>query len=209
MIEKDRTWPASLHHDAQCGRRRRCPGGRRRRPKRPWSRPRGRGLAGLGHLGGRPRRAGPDPPARLDDRPGHRGPTVEGQAIVFRTKAPDGVVVTKTFRLGKNIDGLEVELQFDSPDKERKVVYNLRGPHGIPIEGEWYTGTFRDLFFGQLDQDRIKVRRRYSANDVAKAGDKPIENTALPLRVCGRGEPVLRHPDGARPVPDRTGRPMG
>ncbi len=109
---------------------------------------------------------------------------VEGQAIVFRTKAHDGVVVTKTFRLGKNIDGLEVQLQFESPDKERKVVYNLRGPQGIPIEGEWYTGTFRDLFFGQLNQDRIKTET-YSANDVAKAGDKPPDNTALPLAYSG------------------------
>ncbi len=113
---------------------------------------------------------------------------VEGQAIVFRTKASNGVIVTKTFRLGKNIDGLEVELQFLSPDKERKVVYNLRGPHGIPIEGEWYTSTFLDLFFGQLDpQGRLKVPDTHAAIDVAKAAaaDKPIENTALPLAYAG------------------------
>ena len=113
------------------------------------------------------------------------GTDVEGEAIVFRTKAPNGVVVTKTFRLGKHIDGLEVELRFDSPDKERKVVYNLRGPHGIPIEGEWYTSTFLDLFFGTLDQGRIKRPETYAAIDVAKAVDKPIDNTALPLVYAG------------------------
>ena len=74
---------------------------------------------------------------------------VTGQAVVFRTKAKSGVVVTKTFRLFPNTDGLEVDLKFESPDKERSVVYNLLGPHGIPIEGDWYTGTFRDVFFGQ------------------------------------------------------------
>jgi YidC/Oxa1 family membrane protein insertase len=82
---------------------------------------------------------------------------------------------------------MEVELQFDSPDKERKVVYNLRGPHGIPIEGEWYASTFLDLFFGQLEQGRLKKPDTHAAIDVAKAfvADKPIENTALPLAFAG------------------------
>ena len=43
------------------------------------------------------------------------GAAVEGEAIVFRAKARNGVVVTKTFRLGKNIDGLEVELAVREP----------------------------------------------------------------------------------------------
>ncbi len=199
LIEKERDLARLLHADPQCDRRRR---GRRPPPPRPtraWRSPRARPRTGCDAVTwevvrdeqGRIRR-----PVSMTDPA--TGTAVEGQAIVFRTKAPNGVVVTKTFRLGKNIDGLEVELQFDSPDKERKVVYNLRGPHGIPIEGEWYTSTFLDLFFGQLDQGRIKMPDTYAAIDVAKAGDKPIENTALPLRLCGRGEPVFRHLDGAR-----------
>ena len=110
--------------------------------------------------------------------------TVEGQSVVFRTKSPSGVIVTKTFRLGKGIDGLEVELKFESPDKERKVSYNLLGPHDIPIEGEWYTGTFRDLVFGQLNGNSV-VPITHSAYDIAKSGDKPIENMAMPLRYSG------------------------
>ncbi len=113
------------------------------------------------------------------------GKPVEGEAIVFRTKARNGVVVTKTYRMGKDIDGLEVELKFDSPDKGRKIVYNLRGPHGIPIEGEWYTSTFIDLYFGQLWQDRIKAET-YTAQDVAKASpDRPVDNSAMPLAYAG------------------------
>ncbi len=110
--------------------------------------------------------------------------TVEGQAVVFRTKTPTGVVVTKTFRLGKGIDSLEAELKFESPDQERKVVYNLLGPHHIPIEGEWYTGTFRDLVFGQLN-GKVTVPITHSAYDIAKSPDKPTENTAMPLRYSG------------------------
>ncbi len=133
---------------------------------------------------------------------------VEGQAIVFRTKAPSGLIVTKTFRLGKNIDGLEVALEFDSPDRERKVVYNLLGPHGIPIEGEWYTGTFRDLVFGQLNGNKIEVVT-HSAYDIAKAGDKPTRQHGPAAPVRGRGEPVFRHLDRARSAAERPGRPLG
>jgi YidC/Oxa1 family membrane protein insertase len=110
--------------------------------------------------------------------------TVEGQAVVFRTKSPSGVIVTKTFRLGKGIDGMEVELKFESPDQERKVVYNLIGPHDIPIEGEWYTGTFRDLIFGQLNGSST-VPMTHSAYDIAKSNGKQIDNTAMPLRYSG------------------------
>ncbi len=109
--------------------------------------------------------------------------TVEGQSVVFRTKTSDGVVLTKTFRLGKGIDGLEAELKFESPVKERKVVYNLFGPHGIPIEGEWYTGTFRDLVFGQLNGNTTTADT-HSAYDIAKAPEK-YSNTAQPLRYSG------------------------
>ena len=113
------------------------------------------------------------------------GAKVEGEEIVFRTTSPSGVVVTKTFRLGKGIDGLEMELKFESPGRDRKVVYNLMGPHGIPIEGEWYTGTFLDLVFGPISPSGTVDVVTTSAYDIANAGEKPPENTALPLRFAG------------------------
>jgi len=60
----------------------------------------------------------------------------------------------------------------------------MLGPHGIPIEGEWYTGTFREVFFGTYNEGKIKVDT-HTAYDVAKARDKPIESTTLPLRFTG------------------------
>jgi YidC/Oxa1 family membrane protein insertase len=110
--------------------------------------------------------------------------TTKAQAIVFRTTAKSGVVVTKTFRLLPNTNGVEVELKFESPDRERTVAYNLTGPHGIPIEGEWYTGTFRDVFFGQLDGQKIKVDS-HSASEIADATDNSLDNTALPIVFAG------------------------
>jgi YidC/Oxa1 family membrane protein insertase len=104
----------------------------------------------------------------------------EGQEVTFRTTAASGVIVTKTFRLRPREDGLEVELKFESPDQERTFTYNLLGPHGLPIEGEWYTQTFREVFFSTLGSDKIDPHTAY---DIAKG--KEFDSTALPLRFAG------------------------
>ncbi len=112
------------------------------------------------------------------------GKPLEGQQISFRITASNGVVVTKTFRLWQTMDGLELELRFESPERDRTFSYNLLGPHGIPIEGEWYTGTFREVFFGTYNNGTVKVDT-HTAYEVAKDPDKPIESTTLPLRFTG------------------------
>jgi YidC/Oxa1 family membrane protein insertase len=112
------------------------------------------------------------------------GKPLQGQQITFRTTAGNGVVVTKTFRLWQTMDGLELELRFESPDRERTFSYNLLGPHGIPIEGEWYTSTFREVFFGTYNNGTIKVDA-HTAYEIAKEPDKPKESTTLPLRFTG------------------------
>ncbi len=105
-----------------------------------------------------------------------------GREVVFRTKvAEPEIVVTKTFRLRKGADGFEVELKFESPDEERDLVYKLLGPHGIPIEGEWYTGTFRDVFFGQIEGNDVNIVTR-SAYDITK---KSETFQTLPLKFAG------------------------
>jgi YidC/Oxa1 family membrane protein insertase len=108
---------------------------------------------------------------------------LQGQEIAFTTRA-DGVQVTKVFRLWQGTNGLELELRFDSPDRDRAFAYNLLGPHGLPIEGEWYTGTFREVFFGTNDAGKIKVES-HTSSDIVKATDKPFDSTALPLRFAG------------------------
>src|SRR5262249_13327309 len=108
-----------------------------------------------------------------------------GREVVFRTTVGEpALTVTKTFRLRKGVDGFEMELAFDSPGLDRKVVYKMLGPHGIPIEGEWYTSTFRDAFFAQADNGRTKIVTK-SADDVAKQKDEPERFQALPLVFAG------------------------
>ena len=109
---------------------------------------------------------------------------ITGQALVFKTKSSSGVVVTKTFRLFPNTDGLEVDLKFESPDKERSVVYNLIGPYGIPIEGEWYTGTFRDVVLAYVSGQEIKINT-HAASDIASSTGDPPDNTTMPLAFAG------------------------
>jgi YidC/Oxa1 family membrane protein insertase len=103
-----------------------------------------------------------------------------GSTVVFRTTVgqPE-VVITKTYRLMKKADGFEVELRFESPVEDRSLVYKLLGPHGIPIEGEWYTSTYRDVFFAQVGSKDIVTR---SAYDITKKSE-PFQT--LPLKFAG------------------------
>jgi YidC/Oxa1 family membrane protein insertase len=112
----------------------------------------------------------------LTNRPG------EGQEVTFRATAGNpAITVTKHFRLWKGADGFDLSLEFSSPSGEETLVYRLMGPHGIPIEGEWYTGTFRDVFFGQKGVD-IVTR---SAADVVKEQGDPKRLSASPLLYAG------------------------
>ncbi|MDG3006736.1 membrane protein insertase YidC [Paludisphaera mucosa] len=112
-------------------------------------------------------------------------PAAEGQEASFRTKADNGVIVTKTFRLWQGADGFEFDLKFESPDQERAFSYNLLGPYGIPIEGEWYTSTFREVFFGTAAPGGSVSLEAHTAYEVAKAGDKVVDSTVQPLRFTG------------------------
>ena len=116
-----------------------------------------------------------------------RARVARGQSVVFRTQVENlGLTLTKTFRLFEGEDGFEVDLTFESPQQTRSVVYKLWGPHGLPIEGEWYTGTFREAVFGMADGSGTKVKT-LSANDVAKRGREDPERFQFPtpLRFAG------------------------
>ena len=118
--------------------------------------------------------------------PGH-GQDAPGPGVVFRTTAGNGVIVTKTFRLWQTMNGFELELRFESPDKDRTFSYNLLGPHGIPIEGEWYTGTFREVFFGTYrrtgeNQGSIKVDAHTAERRRQGHGRRARRSTARPSR---------------------------
>jgi len=113
------------------------------------------------------------------------GAPVEGQEIVFRTRAVDpSVEVTKTFRIWKGEDGFDLEIKLASTADDARFTYKLYGPHGIPIEGEWYTSTFRDVFFAMEGGKDIAT---HASTEVVKYKEDPtsLRVSTLPLKFAG------------------------
>jgi YidC/Oxa1 family membrane protein insertase len=113
------------------------------------------------------------------------GSKIEGQEVAFRTRAVDPPVeVTKVYRIYKGEDGFEVDLKFASPVDDSKFTYKLYGPHGIPIEGEWYTSTFRDVFFAS---EGGKEPATHASTEIIKYKDdlSSMRVFTLPLKYAG------------------------
>lgn len=130
-----------------------------------------------------------------------------GQRVVFRTRVPAlELTVEKSVTLRRAADALRVDLRFDSPHSQ-SIALRLQGPYGIPIEGEWYTGTFREVFFGKLVNGATEVETRTASEvlDKEKQGD-PIRATSNPLRFAGIENQyfaVFIQPDPLPEGPDR------
>ncbi len=111
---------------------------------------------------------------------------IRGQEIHFRARlSKPSVDVTKVFRIWEGQDGFEVDLRFAGASGDAKLTYRLIGPHGIPIEGEWYTSTYRDVFFGQVSKGSTDVITRTGYDAVKYAGDPTQQITANPLEFAG------------------------
>lgn len=109
-----------------------------------------------------------------------------GQRITFRTTVGDDapLTVTRAYTLFPGQDSFELALRITSDAPDRTVSYELAGPHGVPIEGEWYTTTFRDVFVAGASDADSKVTT-ISAYDVVKHRDDPQRFTSLPLKFAG------------------------
>ena len=153
------------------------------------------------------------------DRPNANGgapKATEGQELTFRTKVDDlGLSITKTFRLFQGEDGFEFDLHLDSAAQTRSIIYRILGPHGIPIEGEWYTGTFREFVFEGTDGKAISPITAYDIigkkEDQERFVNQPlkfagIENqyfAALIGPATPPASPELRWDSETRPLPLR------
>lgn len=87
-------------------------------------------------------------------------PGATPERLVFSTKVPDEdfkhITIRKTYTLGKKDYhiGLTIEVKDDRPQGSKEshpFQYQLVGAHGVPIEGEWYTSTFRNAVIGSVD----------------------------------------------------------
>ena len=95
--------------------------------------------------------------------------------VVFTTMAPapyHQVRITKTYRLGPRDYhlGLLLEFQVEGEMGEAQpplLRYQLAGSHGMPIEGEWYTSTFRNAVVGMVDSNNKLWRELKDSAHVA------------------------------------------
>ena len=112
---------------------------------------------------------------------------LEGQEVRFRAVGGDGIAVTKTYRLYPGRDALELNLEFAAPGAPRAVAYKLFGPHGIPIEGEWYTSTFREDVIGLKKlSGGVEITSLPASDVVSKKNKDEIERlTERPLEFAG------------------------
>lgn len=101
--------------------------------------------------------------------------------VVFETEldAPYFVKIRKTYTLNPRDFDFQLHVDVEAlPGRVKEVgpfQYQLSGPVGIPIEGEWYTYTYRNAYVGWLD---YKGNPRRSFDDAAsiqiKAGGEKI-----------------------------------
>src|SRR5579883_1294559 len=91
---------------------------------------------------------------------GPKSEEVDGRrrdSVSFQAET-QGVIVTKTYTLteGEYHVGLEVKMhRKDGADKNISFRYQMTGPHGLPVEGKWYTSTFRNALIAVADKTGV------------------------------------------------------
>lgn len=83
-------------------------------------------------------------------------PDAEEHQVVFTAEVPQqNIRFTKTYTLqqGTYHIGLAIKIQnlSSSTRDNRKLRYQIEGAHAEPIEGEWYTTTYRNALVGWVD----------------------------------------------------------
>lgn len=116
------------------------------------------------------------------------------EAVKFSVRVPgrEDVKITKTYRLGPRDYHLGLTLEFErdgqgGDGKDSKFRYQLAGAHGLPVEGEWYTATFRNAMIGTLDARNNLWRDMQDAHRISHklGGDRVPEGD--------RGDSMLQY----------------
>jgi len=114
----------------------------------------------------------------------------DGEAVqraVYETEV-QGVRITKTYTLEPRDYhiGLEVKLELADPQaKERTFRYQFTGPHGLAIEGQWYTSFYRNALIGQVDEKGNVERKLQELREISlKAGGDEVMRGDKPIRYA-------------------------
>jgi len=117
-------------------------------------------------------------------------PSVDGSdaKVVFETilDAPYFLKIRKTFTLGPKDYHVGMKLDFEAlpgrpKDKDRaRFKYQISGALGLPVEGEWYTSTYRNALIGWMTpagtakrdiQDSASVTTGHGGNKIEPQGN--------------------------------------
>lgn len=118
-------------------------------------------------------------------------PEADEQHIVFEAELgePHNLVITKTFTLKRR--EYHIGLQVDIRRQEGKTGpaqfrYQLQGPNGLPIEGEWYATTYRQAVVGFGDDKGNAARYYEDARQVREWGgtDRQIRTDKLAIQYA-------------------------
>jgi YidC/Oxa1 family membrane protein insertase len=98
----------------------------------------------------------------------------------------------KTYTLGPKDYHISLRVEIErlpgGAKGKHPLRYQLSGPRGLPIEGEWYTNTFRTALIGWNDRKGTPRRQYEPATEVAaKRGGEPVpkgENTFKYMAVA-------------------------
>ena len=98
--------------------------------------------------------------------------------------------------------------------KEVAFRYQLTGPHGLPIEGQWYANSIRNVFIGQVDdkgnvertlQDLREIGHKEGGEEVTR-GDKPIRYAMVANQFFTSGIAVATRDQENRTSSPKSGR---
>ena len=85
-----------------------------------------------------------------------------------------GVIVTKTYTLteGEYHLGLRVAMKRrkEASDKTIAFRYQMTGAHGLPVEGKWYTSTFRNALIALVDKNGGVIRDLQDLRQISNKG---------------------------------------
>ena len=104
------------------------------------------------------------------------------QRVEFETQVGN-LKIRKIYSLGQKEYHLGLELQFSvvSGDVPSSFRYQLTGSSGLPIEGQWYTNTFRNALVAQVDERKNIYRDLQDARQIANwfGGSELMQNASL------------------------------
>jgi YidC/Oxa1 family membrane protein insertase len=112
------------------------------------------------------------------------------QSVSFRAEVDD-FTITKTFSLAEEEYHLGLEVTVSrkketADSKERTFRYQLAGGRGLPVEGEWYTNTFRNALIARVDRGTV-YRDLQDLRQIAlmEGGNEIARDKNLVLRYAG------------------------